>query len=167
MNRKILVLLVVLLNGCYSFTGSSIPSHLHTIGIPLVQDNSGYGQAEVRQDLTNLLVEKFTRDGSLQVRDRAISDAILEVTVTTISDQNAAVSQGTPTSGEQLTNKRLTISVEATYRDMKKQKVIWERSFQQSSDYPVANGLAALQTAIKNAEDKLSDDLLLGVISNW
>ena len=167
MIRNILLPLLLLLSSCYSFTGSSIPSHLHTIGLPLVQDNSGFGQAEVRQDLTNLLVQKFTRDGSLQVRDRAVSDAILEVTITSISDLAVAVSQGTPSTGEQLTNKRLTISVEATYRDMKKQKVIWERGFQQSSDYAIAGGLVALQTAIKEAEDKLSDDLLLGVISNW
>ena len=159
--------LLVFLTGCYSFTGSSIPSHLHTIGIPLVQDNSGYGQADIRQDLTNQLVQKFTRDGSLQVRDKAVADAVLEVTITSISDLPVAVSQGTPATGEQLTNKRLTISVSATYRDMKKQKLVWERSFQQSSDYPIASGLPALQTAVKEAEDKLSDDLLLGVISNW
>ena len=151
-----------ILSGCYSFTGSSIPSHLHTIGIPLAGDNSGFGQSNVRQDLTTQLVTKFTRDGSLQVRDRSISDATLEVTITTISDQPVAVR-----ANDQLTNKRVTISVEATYRDQKKQKTIWERSFQQSSDYPISGGLDALTSALKNAEDKLSDDLLLGVISNW
>src|SRR5690242_17359871 len=126
MTYRLPVVFLLLLCGCYSFTGSSIPAHLHTIGIPLVQDNSGFGQAEIRQDLTSLVVQKFTRDGSLQVRDRAISDAILEITITTITDNPVAVSQGTPTGGDQLSNKRVTISVEATYRDMKKQKVIWQ-----------------------------------------
>ncbi len=162
-----ILFLALTLGSCYSFTGASIPAHLHTIGIPLAQDNSGFGQSEIKQDLTSLLVQKFTRDGSLQVRDRTVSDALLEVTITSISDLPVAVTQGTPATGEQLTNKRVTITVDAVYRDMKKQKLIWERSFQQSSDYAISGGLTELQTAIKNAEDKLSDDLLLGVISNW
>ena len=159
--------LLAAIGGCYSFTGASIPSHLHTIGIPLAQDNSGFGQSEVKQDLTSQLVQKFTRDGSLQVRDRSNCDALLEVTITSISDLPVAVRQGTPTTGEQLTNKRVTIGVDAVYRDMKKQKLIWERSFSQSADYAISGGLAELQITIKAAEDKLSDDLLLGVISNW
>ncbi len=148
--------------GCYSFTGASIPAHLHTIGIPLIQDNSGFGQSDIKQQLTDQLVQKFTRDGSLQVRDRAISDAVLEVTITGISDLPVSVR-----AGEELTNKRVTISVDATYRDQKKQKLIWERNFQQTSDYSINGGLASLQSALKSAQDKLSDDLLLGVISNW
>jgi hypothetical protein len=135
---------------------------LHSISIPLATDNSGFGQSNIRQDLTNLLVTKFTRDGSLQVRDRAVADATLEVTITTISDQSVAVR-----AGDQLTNKRVTISVDATYKDQVKQKTIWERGFQQSADYPISGGLDALTNAVKQAEDKLSDDLLLGVISNW
>lgn len=148
--------------GCYSFTGSSIPSHLHTIGIPLASDNSGFGQSNIRQDLTSQLVTKFTRDGSLQVRDRSVADVVLEVTISTITDQAVAVRQG-----DQLTNKRVTISVEATYKDQVKQKTIWERGFSQTADYAISGGLDALNNAIKQAEDKLSDDLLLGVISNW
>lgn len=155
-------MLCIIAVGCYSFTGSSIPSHLHTIGIPLVSDNSGFGQSNIRQDLTSQLVTKFTRDGSLQVRDRAAADAALEVSVTTITDQAVAVRQG-----DELTNKRVTISVDATYKDQVKQTTVWERGFSQSADYPVAGGLDALTNAIKQAEDKLSDDLLLGVISNW
>lgn len=160
--KALFVIIALAFAGCYSFTGSSIPAHLHTIGIPLVQDNSGYGQSQIRQDLTNQLVTKFTRDGSLQVRDRAVADALLEVTVTTITDQAVAVR-----AGDQLTNKRVTISVDAVYQDQKKQKTIWQRGFSQSADYPISGGLDALNNAIKQAEDKLSDDLLLGVISNW
>jgi hypothetical protein len=160
--RVAALLTLLAMSGCYSFTGSSIPSHLHTIGIPLATDNSGFGQSNIRQDFTTQLVTKFTRDGSLQVLDRAAADASLEVVITTISDLVVAVR-----AGDQLTNKRVTISVEATYKDQVKQKVVWERGFQQTADYPISGGLDALTNAIKQAEDKLSDDLLLGVISNW
>src|SRR5882757_9580236 len=68
--------------GCYSFTGASLPAGIKSIGIPLAADNSNFSQATLRQQLTDQLVQKFTRDGSLQVRDRSIADALLDVTIT-------------------------------------------------------------------------------------
>lgn len=160
--NKYLLLTLLLFAGCYSFTGASIPAHLKTIGIPLATDNSGFGRSEMRQELTDLLVQKFTREGSLAVRDRATSDALLDVTITRIADDPVAVK-----AGEELTRKRATISVEAVYRDMKMQKLIWQRNFQQFADYDVSAGLEGLNTALRNAEEKLAEDVLLAVISNW
>lgn len=151
-----------ILSGCYSFTGASLPSGIKSIAIPLVTDNSSFAQGDMRQQLTDKIVQKFTRDGSLSVRDRSVADALLDVTITSVSDQPIGVRIG-----EELTNKRVTITVEATYRDQKKQKTFWDKNFQQTADYPISQGLDGLTTALKNAEDKLSNDLLLGVISNW
>lgn len=148
--------------GCYSFSGASIPSHLKTIGIPFAADNSGFGRSEIRQLLTDQLQQKFTREGSLQVRDRAVADAVLEVTISRISDDPITVK-----AGDELTNKRVTIVVDAIYQDKKMQKIIWQRSFSQYADYPVAESLDGFNKATSSALDKLTEDLLLGVISNW
>ncbi|MEP7235081.1 MAG: LptE family protein [Ignavibacteriota bacterium] len=148
--------------GCYSFTGASLPAGIKSIGIPVPADNSNFAQATLRQQLGDQLLQKFTRDGSLQVRERSISDALLDVTITSISDLPIGVR-----TGEELTNKRVTITVSATFRDQKKQKTFWEKSFQQTGDYPISQGIDGENLAIKNALDKLSNDLLLGVISNW
>lgn len=149
-------------SGCYSFTGASLPAGIKSIAIPLASDNSNFSLPQVRQQLTDKLVQKFTHDGSLQVRDRSVSDALLDVTITSITDLPIGVA-----TGDQLTNKRVTISVEATYRDQKKQKTFWDKTFQQTADYPISQGLDGQTLALKNAMDKLSNDLLLGVISNW
>ncbi|MDP4220437.1 MAG: LptE family protein [Bacteroidota bacterium] len=158
----LLTALVIVVGSCYSFTGASLPAGIKSIAIPLAADNSNFAQADVRQQLTDQLVQKFTRDGSLSVRDRSVADALLDVTITGISDQPIGVR-----TGEELTNKRVTITVDASYRDQKKQKTFWEKSFQQTADYPISQGLEGLNAALKNAEDKLSNDLLLGVLSNW
>src|SRR5487761_1580906 len=86
----------ILFPGCYSFTGASIPPWIHTIGIPLVEDNSGFGNSAIRQDLTNQLIQKFTSDGSLQVANRSVSDAVVEVSipVTGIMDEPVNVQAG-------------------------------------------------------------------------
>ncbi len=163
--RSLLLLCVLCVNlfiGCYSFSGASIPAHLKTIGIPLSTDNSGFGRSEIRQLLTDQLQQKFTREGSLQVRDRAVSDAVLEVTITRVTDDPISVK-----AGDELTNKRVTIVVDAMYQDKKMQKVVWQRSFSQYADYPVSQSLEGFNAATKSALDKLTEDLLLGVISNW
>lgn len=162
MKHSFYLVLLVLFAGCYSFTGASIPAHLKTVGIPLATDNSGFGRSEMRQELTEFLIQKFTREGSLQVRDRSVSDALLDVTISRIADDPVAVK-----AGEELTRKRATIYVQVTYRDMKQQKLMWDRTFQQFADYDVSAGLEGLNTALRNAEEKLAEDILLAVISNW
>ena len=157
-------LLVSLLSGCYSFTGASIPSYIHTIGIPPVDDNSGFGQSDVRQNLTDDLDQKFTNEGSLRVANRSNSDAVLEVSILSggITDESVSVR-----AGDQVTTKRVTLRVHAIYRDQKKQKLFWESDFSQSSDYPISQNLAGLRTALHDAEDKLAETLLIAAISNW
>lgn len=162
MKRAIIVISVFLLSGCYSFTGASIPSHIQTLAIPYVDDQSGFGQSELRQQLTDLLHEKFLREGSLQIAERNGADALLETVVTRVSDEPVGVR-----AGEALSNKRVTIYVEAHYRDQKKQREFWKRNFQQSADYAISENLDGLRRALREAEEKLAEDLLLGVISNW
>ena len=157
-------LLAILFSGCYSFTGASIPSYIHTIGIPPVDDNSGFGQSDVRQNLTDDLVQKFTNEGSLRVANRSNSDAVLEISIPSggIIDEPVSVR-----AGDQVTTKRVTLRVHAIYRDQKKQKLFWENDFSQSSDYPISQNLAGLKTALHDAEDKLAETLLIAAISNW
>lgn len=162
MNKLLVLLLIVACSGCYSFTGASIPAHIKTIAVPLADDVSGFGQSEVRQSLTDLLIQKFAREGSLQVTNRTRSDAIVEVTITSIADENAGVR-----ANEQLTTKRVTITVDVVYRDQKKQKDFWQRSFAQSADYQIEQNLAGLRNALQAAEEKIAEEVFLSVISNW
>jgi hypothetical protein len=164
MRNKIWSAFVVLLalNSCYSFTGASIPSHIHTIAIPLAEDISAFGQSDLRQNLTLTLTTKFIREGSLQVASRSNGDALLTVTVERVTDEATGVR-----AGETLTNKQVTIFVTAVYFDQKKQKQFWQRDFQQSAVYAISQNLEGLKQALIQAEDKLTDDLLLATISNW
>ena len=50
--RIVLFLVLAILQGCYSFTGSSLPAHLKTIAIPVFDDRSGAGIAQFRGELT-------------------------------------------------------------------------------------------------------------------
>lgn len=160
---NILVAIVLVgASGCYSFTGSSVPKHLKTIAIPLFDDQSGSGEPNLRERLTNKLTERFRNDNSLEIADRTNADAILEGVVLSMPDKPAVVA-----AGETVTKWRLTISVKATYQDMKLKKKIYEKQFSNWGEYDPTGGPSLRQAGIDAAIEKLTEDILLETVSGW
>jgi hypothetical protein len=164
---KILIVLVVLFNlsACnYSFTGASIPPHLKTISIPIFSDKSGSGEFDLGDQLTKEVIRNFIADNTLAVSDKLNSDSSLEGSVTSVNDAPAVVS-----SGENVTSRRITLTVKVIFKDLVKKKNVFERSFSNYGDYSTQNGdiTAVRKTAIKAAIERISEDILLGVVSNW
>ena len=167
MNRVLAAVCCIALlgvNGCfYSFTGSSVPPHLKTIAIPLFDDQSGSGIPGLREELTNKLTDRFRQDNSLEVTDdRTHSDSILEGTITGVPDQAQVV-----TTGETVAKRRVTISVKATFQDMKLKKKVWNKQYSEWGDYVSSGGPPERQAALDAAIDKLADDILLDTVSGW
>jgi hypothetical protein len=160
------VLCLFLFVGCpYSFTGASVPPHLKTIAIPIMDDQSGFGEAGLRERLTNELTTLFSNDNSLQVADRNTADSILEGVITSVTDAPSVVGQGEL--GERANTRRITISVKCTYQDMKLRKKVWEKTFSNWGDYDAASGLAQRNTGLQEAIRKITEDILLETVSGW
>lgn len=160
------------LSACsYSFTGASVPQHLKTISIPLFIDRSGSGEFDLSEKLTNELTKKFIDDNTLTVGDKLKSDATIEGTVVTLTDGPAVLSGGaTDTGREKITARRITIIVKAVYRDLVKRQTIFERNFSNYGDYTIddnADITVLRRKAIDTAIDRITEDILLGVVSNW
>jgi len=154
---------LVALQGCvYSFTGASVPPHLKTVAIPLIDDQSGFGEAGLREQFTTQLQQLFISDNSLEVADRAGADAILEGAIVSITDAPAVVSQG-----EQVTRRRITVSCRFSFQDMKLRKKMWDKNFSQWGDYESGGGLSQRSTGIQDALKKIADDVLLETVSGW
>jgi hypothetical protein len=150
--------------GCaYSFTGASVPSHLKTIAIPLVDDQSGFGEPGLREYFTNQLTNLFITDNSLEVADRTRADSILEGVVTGVSDAPSVVQQG-----EQVSKRRVTVTARFTFQDMKLRKKVWEKTFSNWGDYDSGGGGASQrQVGEQEAIRKLTEDVLLETVSGW
>lgn len=159
-----IILSVINFNGCfsYSFTGASVPVHLKSIAIPIAEDRSGSGQPGLSEMLTNSLIQKFIDDNTLQVTDKSKANAILNCSIISLTDVPTII-----TSKEEVAARRITVSVQATYRDLVKRKTIFEKNFSEYGDYPPSGSLNDRNDAIQNAIDKISEDLLLGVVSGW
>lgn len=160
------ICLSVALTSCYSFTGGSIPAHLKTLSIPLADDTSGFGNAQLRESLTQQLVQAFRRENAFSlVQER--SDAVLEVSITNISENTATVQQSTAQQSEAERDKQVIVSVKVVYQDLVKQKQIWEKQFAPPQTYAIAAGLQGRDAAIERALKQIANDVLLAVVSGW
>jgi hypothetical protein len=155
---------VTSIGGCaYSFTGASVPPHLKTIALPLVDDQSGFGEPGLREYFTTQLTNLFIGDNSLEVADRTHADSILEGAITGISDAPAVIQQG-----EQVSKRRITVSARFAFQDMKLRKKVWEKSFSDWGDYESGGGSASQrQAGLQEAIRKLTEDILLETVSGW
>ena len=147
--------------GCYSFTGSSVPEHLKTLQIGAVGDNSGYGNPAYKDKLSVMLFDKFKNDNSFKMVERN-GDARLKVAISSIRDEATVISPG-----ELEKERKMTISCSVEYYDAVKKKMIWQKSFSNYSVYKISNAVAGRDLAVKNALEKISDDILLAVVSGW
>lgn len=151
--------------GVYSFTGASVPAHIKTIAIPISDDRSGSGEPGLRESLTNTLIQKFIDDNTLRVTERANANAVLECVITGFSDAPAVVSAGA--TSDNITVRRITITVQVTYKDLVLKKTISDKSFSNYGDYDPGADITQRQAAIETAIDKITEDILLDTVSGW
>lgn len=151
------------LNGCYSFTGASVPQHWTSIAIPLFEDESGFGQPALRETVTNGLIEKIQRDNTLRIADRTSASIELIGKITSVeADQPLAVAQGT-----QASRLQVTVKASVTLYDRTQQRQAWSKSFTAYGNYSPTGGAAERELGLEQAVEKLTDDILLETISAW
>lgn len=161
-----LVILVVAatLESCsYSFSGASVPPHLKTIYITVFQDRSGSGEFNLGDRVTRQLTQKFIDDNTLMVSDRTNANAVLDGSITSLTDAPLTIS-----GGEKVSSRRVTLNVRIIYKDLVKKQTIFERNFSKYGDYKVSGDIiSARKAAIESAIEDTVEDILLGVVSNW
>lgn len=113
------------LTGCtISFKGGSVPAHLKTIAIPIVEDQSGFGDALLATTFTQQLTARFVSDNSLRLTDKNSADSELDGVIIQVSDA-PSILQGVET----VSARRVTIQVHVTFQDVKLRKKIWDKTF--------------------------------------
>jgi outer membrane lipopolysaccharide assembly protein LptE/RlpB len=154
---------VVSAAGCtYSFKGGSVPPHLKTLAIAIVQDQSGYGDPRLRDEFTNTLIERFTNDNTLTLVDQTGADALLETVITNVREEAVSVAPG-----EEVRQRRMTVVARATFRDNKLKKTLWEKSFSQYGDFPSGGGPSLRDAGVLEAIQKITEDILNETVAGW
>jgi hypothetical protein len=135
---------------------------LKTVAIPLFDDQSGFGEPNLREKFTNKLIEKIQSDNSLQIGEKTTSDADLQGNITSVNDAPAVVNPG-----ETVSKRKITITVSASFYDKVLKKKMWEKSFSNWGNYETGSGIAERTKGIDEALEKISEDILLQTVSGW
>jgi lipopolysaccharide assembly LptE-like protein len=147
----------------YSFKGASPPEGIKTIFIPTFRDESGFGIPALPDDMTKLLKQKFITDNTLEYAEKTTADGMLDCVISTVTDEALVV-----TGGEQVSKRKVTMNVKVIFTNLKKQKQIWQKDFSNWGEYDSSSGgFSKRDEGVKAAMDKITDDILFEVLSNW
>jgi len=160
---SILAVQIIFFCSCaYSFRGASLPPGVRTVAVQVFDDNSGFGDPKLRVNLTNRLTQKLIADNTFRVTNMSSADAGIIGTVTSVNTQPNVV-QG----NQQVGQWRITVSVSIKFQNLKTQKNIWAKDFSNWGNYDLSAGSSNRDVGLSQAEDKLTEDILLAVVTNW
>lgn len=166
-NRVIItVIIIVLLNlscGVYSFRGNNPPPGIKSIAIPLFEDVSGFSEAGLKEDFTELLKKKVLNDNTYTLADKNVSDGVLYCKITNIKDEALVI-----TGNENVSKRKITITLNVKFENLKTKKLIWEKNYENWGEYNSSSqSFSERQQGIKTAQDKITEDILIDITSNW
>jgi hypothetical protein len=145
--------------GPYSFSGASSP-HIKSVAIPIFQDQTS--EFGIKERLTDVLIQEFTKDNTLRVTDRRSADSLLEGVIVRVDDRAGAF-----TSDERVQDIKIFITVHVTYQDLRKRKVIWEEDITQWGTFNPDAGPQSREAGIDEAIAKISGEILNKSVSGW
>jgi len=164
---SLLFLFILCLNfsdcGVYGFRGNNPPPGINSIAVPTFKDVSGFSAPDLAESFTQQLKSKITSDNTFRIADKNIADAVLNCTITGVRDEALVVS-----SGETVTRRKITITVTVDFENLKKQKKIWQKTFENFGEYESSNdAFSQRTTGLIVATDRITDDIVNDLTSNW
>lgn len=151
--------LVLLLTGCYTLSGISIPEGVKTAYIPLFTDNALGAPPTLYIDLTESLRDKV-RDEARLVITEDNPDIEMKGTLVDFRISAEGASPGNETSAFAKLN-RLTIVVAIEYKNLRNpEDEGWKQNFSNFFDFPATQTLASVQDeAIEEILDQINENI--------
>jgi len=149
--------------GAYGFRPSNPPEGIRTLYVPTFENSSGFSDANIIDNFTIKLKDVIVRDNTFVLADQKIADGSVRCVITSVTDEPLVIS-----GAETVTKRKLTVSVNVTFRDLKKDKIIWEKPLSNYGEYNSSNsGFSERDAGLLAAIDKISNDILIELTSNW
>jgi hypothetical protein len=159
-----LTVLLLALPGCahYGFS-ASMRTHITTIAVPiLVNETLEYG---AEQDVTDAIIQEFTRDGTLRVVGEGDADSILRGSVVVYEDRVFSYD-----AGGNPRDYKLRAVARLKYEDLTESRAVWEGDVEGWAVYTPGDAQSDITTsddARKAAFQKLAQDVLAKTVQGW
>lgn len=161
----LVIFLITTLNSCayYSFTGKSIPNHIKTVQVILLEDQTDRYDLELPEKITEG-IKKYIDDYDLMdIENASDTDAKIFGTVTKYSE--TIMSQ---TKDEVADLTKLTISISINFYDNEQQKnIIKKTTISGSEEYNEKDGEDEKNIVLEKLIDEVCEDTILKLSSNW
>lgn len=161
------MLLLFAASGCgiYSFSGSSLPSHIKTIAVPILRNETL--EYDVANEITAAVTQRFIQDGRLKIVGEKRADCVLEGRV--IAYENKVHNYSADQNPEDYI---VLLRIGATLHDTAKNRDIWkDDQITVSAVYSVSAGQDQPLTDEKSARAKaisdLAEDILARTMEQW
>jgi len=149
--------------GVYGFRGNNPPAGINSIAVPTFQDVSGFSSPTLAESFTLELKNRIISDNTFRIADKNIADAVLKCTITNVKDEALVIS-----SGENVSRRKITITVNVIFENLKTQKAIWEKNFENYGEYNSSSNTFSDRTeGLNSAVERVSEDILIDLTSNW
>ena len=157
----LMVLVASLLPGCYSFTASTLPSHIKTVKIHEVEDKTL--DPVLANNIREGVVEMFRKNagGVRVVNDNANADFEMTLLSYTNKPENYNSSSDVETY-------RVTIRVSVKFYDNVKERVIYEsKSLSAEGTYDVQANETEDRHGQARAIEKMQDLIITNALAKW
>ena len=161
----VLTLLFLLMSegcGVYSFTGASIPPEAKTVSVAYFQNRAPLVQPLLSPTFTEMLTDRFTREGNLDMVESG-GDLALEGEIVDYKTSPVAI-QGNQTAALN----RLTITVNVRFYNKYEPDKNFEQKFTEYFDYPSTSDLNSIAgELIITISEMLVTDIFNKAVVNW
>ena len=156
---RLLALLVVFSCSPYSFSGSSVPAHIKTIAIPLLENNTA--EFGLTEQVTDALLDDFIKENILQIVDQKDSDSVMRGTILKVSDVPYTFDEN-----EQVQEFRVTISAKIVWYDTINQINLFEGNIKGWGVYAASTPENRIE-GLDDAVERLVTEVLNQTLSGW
>lgn len=153
--------LLAFIGGCsyYSFSGSTLPSHIKTVAVPLFENRTT--EYRIADRLTEEIINTLVRDNTLKVVPKGRADSVLRGSI--VGYEKKAYTFDV---NENVKEYIVRIYVTASFEDLRKKKQFWREERLEGWGTYLAQGESE-DEAQERAIAKLSDDLINKMIAGW
>jgi hypothetical protein len=157
----VLLSFLTIIGGCsyYSFSGSTLPSHIKTVAVPLFENRTTeYG---ITDRLTEEIINMLVRDNTLKVVPEGKADSLLRGSIVGYEKEAYTFDEN-----ENVREYIVRIYVDASFEDLRKKKQLWQEERLEGWGTYLAQGETE-ENAQEGAIAKLSEDLVNKLIAGW
>lgn len=160
----LLLVPLLFLYGCYTFSGASIPEGMQSFSVITFESRAPLAPPLTASQFTETLKNKIVNQTTLSLeQEQGAGDIYFEGSISGFNVQPVAM-----TGGQTAEQSRLTITINVECTNTLNPDASFQRSFNRYRDFPAGQSLQAVQDQIvADVLPELADDVFNEAFVNW